>query len=416
MLAPERRKRSDLVAAATLVVVAALVLGIVWLGSDARGTESRPATSALPQAETASAVPSDLAPVWRAASPVTRSPVVTGSSVIAADGGTVDGIDPRDGSVAWSYRRNLDVCAVAGAWNTAVAVFRDDRGCSQTTELDGALGTRSAQRSSDADPEVVLSDDGTYVTSRGDTRMELWRSDLVRTLEYGRVDAPVNPGSQPRSGCTLLSSASNSSRLAVLERCPGEEAGRLTTMNPAPKDAQEPEEYGSSVVAALTGSDGPIDGAVVVVASGDRVALAIPAHSGETARIAIYDGNAQPITEYALPDALATAPFDGSPIATKAADVFSWWTGSGTVALGLSDLAPRWTLPGALGAGTIMAGRLLVPVPGGIVVVDPASGTPDRTIAVDRGNYTGPVGTSVIGSTIVEQRGDELVALAQPTT
>nr|WP_296774518.1 PQQ-binding-like beta-propeller repeat protein [Rhodococcus sp. (in: high G+C Gram-positive bacteria)] len=417
MLAPERRRRSDLVAAAALVVVAVLALGIIWLRSDAHGTTSDTAQSPLPQLATATAVPGSLAELWNAPSPITDSPVVTGSAVVTGDGGTVTGLDPRNGSVAWTYSRDTSLCGIASSWNTAVVVYRDDRGCSQATELDTSTGIRSAQRSSDADPDVQLASDGTYLTSRGDTRMELWRSDLVRTLEYGRVDAPVNPNTQPRTGCTLLSSASNSSRVAVLEQCPGESAPRLTSMNPAPTDASQPDEYGSSVVAALTGEDGSaVDGATVLVASGDRVALAIPAHSGRPAAIALFDGTAQPLGSYDLPGTETETSYADTPPPVKAANVFSWWTGKETVALGLSDLAPLWTVPGSLGEGALMAGRLLVPVPDGIAVIDPATGTAERTIAVDRGDYSGPVGTSVIGDVIVEQRGDILTALAAPTT
>ncbi|MFC8181952.1 PQQ-binding-like beta-propeller repeat protein [Rhodococcus sp. NPDC057297] len=413
MLAPERRRRSDLVAAATILVVAVLAAGVIWFRSDAHGTTSETAPTPLPQATTALAVPASLTEVWRAQSPLTSTPVVTGSAVVSGDDGGVNGLDPSTGETAWSYRRDVPLCAVTSAWNTAVAVFADDRGCAQVTELDGATGSRKAQRSSDADSEVRLSDDGTYVTSLGDTRMELWRSDLVRTLEYGRVDAPQNPGTQPRTGCTLLSTASNSSRVAVLEQCPEESGARLTTMNPAPKDATEPQEYGSSVVASLTSADGPVDGARVLIASGDRVALSIPSHSGEPAKVALFDGNAQPLTEFDLPD--GTVPevsADLYPTVVKSANVFSWWTGSSTVALDLSDLSPQWTVPGALGPGTLMAGRLLLPVQDGTAVIDPSTGTAERTIPVDRGDYSGPVGLAVVGDVLIEQRGTDLVALS----
>ncbi|MCZ4078317.1 hypothetical protein O1W68_10215 [Rhodococcus sp. H36-A4] len=413
MLAPERRRRSDIAVAAAIAVVTVLVLGVVWLRSDAHGTTSAPAESPLPRANVATSIPDALTEAWRASSPVTSAPVTTGSAVVTGDGGTVSGRDPLDGSIAWSYVRDRNLCAVTDAWNTIVAVYQDARGCSQVTALDSSSGTRKAQRSSDADANVTLSEDGTYVTSRGDTRMELWRSDLVRTLEYGRVDAPVNPSSQPRSGCTLLSSASNSSRVAVLEQCPGESGARLTTMNPAPKDAQQPEEYGSSVVAALIGPDGPVTGASILVASGDRVAVSIPAHSSQRPRVAVFDGNAQPLSEFDLPAAIVDENRPPTAEAVvKAASVFSWWTGSGTVALGLTDLAPMWSIPGALGPGTVMAGRLLVPVPDGTAVIDPTEGTVERTLEVDRAGYTGPVGMSVIGDVVIEQRGDDLVALS----
>ncbi len=391
-----------------------LVVGVVWLGSDARGTTSTPAQSPLPQAETVSAVPSSLSEVWRARSPETTTPLVTDGAVITGDGGTVNGLDPSTGAVAWAYRRDVPLCDLVEAWGSAVVVYRDDRGCSQATELDGASGAREAQRTSDADDAVQLSTDGTYVVSQGSTRLELWRSDLVRTLEYGRVDAPVNPGAQPRQGCTLLSSTSTSSRLAVLETCPGESADRLTTLDPAPDDARQPTEFGSSVVAALTGADGPVTGARVLATSGDRVALAVPAHDSEPASIALFDENSQPVDTFDLPAEITDGSFVDSPAVTDAGSVYSWWTGTGTVALSVSDLSPRWTMPGSLGSGALMVGRLLIPVPGGVSVMQPESGAIERTIAVDRGDHIGSVEIAVIGNTVVEQRGEEIVALSGP--
>ena len=46
-----------------------------------------------------------------------------------------------------------------------------------------------------ADPEVTLSSDGTTVLSAGDSRLELWRSDMVRMISYGELDARIKPGS-----------------------------------------------------------------------------------------------------------------------------------------------------------------------------------------------------------------------------
>lgn len=413
MLAPERRTRTDLVVAAVIAVVVVVAASIAWFTGDARGTTSIPAEEPLPRAEPATAVPTTLTELWRAPSAATDStrtplPVVTGSTVVTADGGAVLGRDPRSGEQSWSYTRDLPLCSVVASWNTAVAVYRDGRGCSQVTELDGATGDRKAQRTSDADDAVRLSSDGTYVTSRGDTRMELWRSDLVRTLEYGRVDAPVNPGSQPRTGCTLLSSASTNSRTAVLEQCPGEPAARLSLINPAPKDASEPEEYGSTVVPELVPeSDGPTAGRIIAI-TGSVVALWIPANNGAPDRVGLYDDAAARTSEFALPG--VSSPTPNFP-ATKAGSVLTWFTGAGVQAFDSDNLGPLWTVPGALGNGTVMAGRLLVPVPDGISVVDLATGVSTADIPVDRGDYDGPIQMSVIGDVVVEQRGSDVVAL-----
>jgi hypothetical protein len=58
-----------------------------------------------------------------------------------------------------------------------------------------------------------------------------------------------------------------------------------------------------------------------------------------------------------------------------------------------------------------MAGRLLVPVTGGYDVFDPVSGTGERHIPVPRPPSSAPVVPAVAGSMIIEQRGDNLVAL-----
>jgi hypothetical protein len=64
-----------------------------------------------------------------------------------------------------------------------------------------------------------------------------------------------------------------------------------------------------------------------------------------------------------------------------------------------------------LGPATVMAGRLLVPVTGGYDVFDPGSGKGDRHIRVPRPPSDAAVVPAVAGSTVLEQRGDELVAL-----
>jgi len=46
----------------------------------------------------------------------------------------------------------------------------------------------------------------------------------------------------------------------------------------------------------------------------------------------------------------------------------------------------------------------------GLAVVDPGSGTVRGTVPVDR-DGSGPVAVTVAGSTVLEQRGDEVVAL-----
>ncbi|WP_430333501.1 Rv3212 family protein [Rhodococcus sp. ACT016] len=401
MLAPERRTRLDVAVAAVIAIVVAVAVTAIWTRSDARGTTSVTANTPAPEAGTALSVPETLTEIWHADSPVTAAPVVAGGAVATADGGTVTGRDRLTGAELWRYQRDMPLCGAIGAWNTVVAVYRDQRGCSQVTQLDGATGERKAQRSSDADDAVTLSYDGTYVVSRGSERMEVWRSDLVRTLEFGRVDAPVNPGKQPRTGCELSSAAAGGTRISVLMRCPGEAGDRLSVLDAVPKDNQEPKETGSNLVGA---ADAP--GTRLIAASGDRTALYLPASPLGGARIAVYDGTGGEVASYPV-----AGPVSADATAARNGGVFTWWTGTELIALSTSELAPRWTMSGASGPGAIMAGSLLVPVPGGIAVVDPTNGMEQRRIPVARDDETAPIATTVLGDVVLEQRGDQVFAL-----
>ncbi|GGG12391.1 hypothetical protein GCM10007304_27980 [Rhodococcoides trifolii] len=408
MLAPERRTRVDIAVAAAIALVVIIAAALVWFGSNARGTTSSEAVTPAPRPSVATSVPGTLRETWRRSDTAGTVPMTAGGTVVSSSGSTVVGLDPTSGAPLWTYTRDVDLCSVIAAWNTAVAVYSDDRGCGQVTELDGSTGARTAQRGSDADDAVSLSTDGTYVSSRGSTRMEVWRSDLVRTLEYGRVDAPVNPGDQPRSGCQLLSTASSSSRVAVLEQCPGEEGPRLTTMNPAPKDNSKPEPYGSTILTDVPPGD---SGARILAVAGDRIGMYLPPSGGAVARVGVFDGSSNFVTAWPLATAATTTGGDGRNV-VKTGSVLAWWTGETTLGLAQTDLATRWSVGETLGAGVPMAGKLLVPVRAGLAVIDPGTGRIENTIIVDRGGYTGPVGLAVLGTTVLEQRGTDLVALA----
>ncbi|MCX5044575.1 PQQ-binding-like beta-propeller repeat protein [Aldersonia sp. NBC_00410] len=405
MPAPERRSRADLLVAALIVLVVVVAVVVVWQRSDAHSTASETAKTPVSQAPTALSVPPSVQEKWRAHSSAADAPIVTDGAVVTADDGEIVGHDPADGAPVWRYRRDAPLCGAIGAWGTAVAVYRDARGCSQVTELAGADGRRTAQRTSYADDTVTLSEDGTYVLSQGPTRLELWRSDLVRTLEYGYVDAPVNPKSQPRSGCTLHSSASSGSRLAVLERCPGEAADRLSVLNTNPKDPTKPEEYGSAVLADLV--DAKSDGRVLA-ASGDRVAVYVPGDGAARGPyIGIYDSGISELARYPLSEEL---PADA--VAESVPGAFLLWTGAAVVALRAADLAPLWSALDAIGPGTAMAGSVIVPVRDAIAVINPMTGKETARLPVDRTDkLTGPIRSAVAGNLILEQRGDELVAL-----
>ena len=240
------------------------------------------------------------------------------------------------------------------------------------------------------------------MAATGPDYLEVVRSDLVQTLEFGAVTTPQQPGRQPRSGCGFRSFALTTGRLGVVERCPGEATDRLTVLSPDGESAEKPQQEFSVPL--------PAAGATLVALSADRAAVALPGPP----RLQILDKEGQEVGLIGLdvPDAdlLATPPGGVAPLAVDGRRLY-WWTGSRTVALDPAGLAPVWTLPGTLGAGALYAGGLLVPVPAGLLVVDPERGVGLRTLPVDRLDRAAPVSLAVLGDVLLEQRGTELVAL-----
>lgn len=411
MLAPERRTRADIFAAVAIAVTLVVAAIVVWARADVTGTDSVTASSPAPTVTAATRLPATLGELWHAADGASSRALTSGNVAVTGDDGTVSGRDPVTGKQLWWYRRDMPLCAVESQFGAVIATYRDQRGCSQTTMLEADTGERRVARSSYMDDEIRVSGDGTYLLALGPDRLEMWRSDLVRTLEYGYVDAPVNPNTQPRTGCTLHSAASSSSRLAVLERCPADPSARLTVLNPAPKESTNPEEHGSRVLTA-PGADSPE--VRVIAVSDTKIAVYYPPTPAtatglaQPARIAVHDGTGNETAVYPL-----AAPWnERTTTVTRLGSAIYVFTGDSLIALSAGSLQPVWTVRGALGTPALMAGRLLVPVADGLLAVDTANGETVARIPIQRTDYSGDtISTAVLGSTVFERRGGQLYAL-----
>lgn len=404
MVRPERRTKGDLVAAATIALVVAVIAALFWWNSSARATISRPATSPAPNPVPARVVPDTLRQLWTAASPRTLSPIVVGGTVVTGDGRTVEGRDPQTGQTRWSFARDTDLCGVSYVYDLAVAVYPDVRGCGQVSSINGGTGRRGPTRTAYADNRVVLSSNGSAVLSAGTTRLELWRSDLVRMLSYGEIDARVKPVNQGvGTGCTLMSAAASDEAVSVLEACRDQKDLRLTLLKPA-KEEDEPDTKNVPLPGVAPDSE-----ARVLAVSGTTTAVYLPSPQPE---IAVYDDTGTKISSTLLkkPPVLANS----AQAVTHTGDLYTWWTGD-SVEVFDGRLSYRYTIEasaavGPLGPGAMMGGRLLIPLTTGIGVYDPTSGTNERVIAVNHPAGTGPVVPTVTDSKVIEQRGDALAA------
>jgi len=392
-----------LLAAAAIVVVLAVAAGLIWWSSDARATLSKPAAEPVPALKAARDVPTSLREVWTAASPKTSRPVVAGGSVVTGDGTEVDGRDPATGNVLWSYARGVPLCGVTYVYNDAVAVYPDDRGCGQVTTIDGQTGRRHYSRTAYADPAVTLSSDGSTVLSAGDSRLELWRSDMVRMIGFGTLDARIKPDVPAQPLCGMVSAAASSTAVSVLQKCPGQADLRLTLLVPADEE-DEP----TTKIVQLPGVPADSDARVVAV-SDTTTAVYLPTPKPV---VNVVDDTGTTISSTALP-----GPVSSRAVASRAGDLVTWWTGDAVMVFEANGLKYKYTVTpvngqAPVGPATLMAGRMLVPVTSGYDVFNPETGAGESHIAVQRPPSQTAVVPNVAGTTVLEQRGDTLVALA----
>jgi hypothetical protein len=400
------RKR-DKVFATSIAVAFLLAASLVWATSDTRATTAEQSVAGPAVPPPPDAVPGSMAEIWQAPSAATPVPIADANTAVTANGGEVAGRDPLTGKIGWRYARDLPLCTVGAAWAKVNAVYRKDgvdnqRGCSEVTQLDPATGRRTAQRNGDAEIGTRLVSDGAHVTTTGKKLLDSWRDDLVQSMQYGDVKALVKPDAQPRVGCTYGSVAAAAGNVGVIERCPGDPADRLTVYKSSGGEADEPKPVFSSVLAGRS--------AKLVAMSGDSSAVALP----EQKLLVIYgaDGNQRSAYPLDLPAAdLAQDPAGGVETTSTTSSAVYWFTGSKTLALSVDDLTPRWTLSSTLGPGITFANQLVIPIQGGLAVLNEDNGSTIRTVGVDRRGYAGPVQLGTIGPVLLEQRGDTLAAL-----
>jgi outer membrane protein assembly factor BamB len=398
---PWNRGRDRVIAAlvAVAVVAVALVIGVT---SDSAATDRTEAAPPPPLPAAPDKVPGSMAELWSAPSGATPVPVTAGDAVASADGGEVAARDPLTGQIRWHYTRDLPLCTVNETWGRINAVYHKSMNCSEVTQLDPATGRITAQRNGNAELGTQLVGDGSHVTATGKKLLDTWRDDLVKSAEYGQVPALVNAGKQPRTGCTYGTVAAASGKVGVIERCPGDPADRLTVYKATPEKDDEPQVSFSSVLAGKR--------ARVIAMSGDLTAVVLPDQN----LLVIYNGDGTQRAAYPLDvpaGDLAADPPAGAEATTQTAQNVYWFSGSKVLALSRDDLSPRWTLSSAQGPGITFAQQLVVPIKGGLAVLNENDGSTIRTVGVDRRGYTGVVRLGAAGPVLLEERGTTLTAL-----
>ena len=266
------------------------------------------------------------------ASPATTEPVVAGGSVVTGAGQEVDGRDPATGDVLWSYARDLDLCGVTSVYSYAVAVYPDARGCGQVSTIDGKTGTRGPTRTAYADPEVRLSTDGTTVLSAGDSRLEQWRSDMVRMNSYGALDARIKPDVPAQPLCRLVSAAASPSAVSVHRVVPPA-AGRAA--HPAAARTRRRTSRSRST-SRCPGVPADSDAQVIAV-SDTTTAVYLPTPKPT---VNVIDETGTTIVQHAA----AASRRRSHATASRAGDLVTWWTGDSVMVFEANGLHYKYTV------------------------------------------------------------------------
>jgi len=481
-LSAARRKRIDRIVAAAIAAAVIVVGVVVYLTSDIRATASALGSSVESPAAPV-AVPTVLSEAWTLPTDPALGAVASPYGVVVTtDGTTVTGHDAVSGEVRWSYgRANEPLCAVGSGDTDApgvttrgkvrglMAVSEKNGYCSQVMLLDPDTGDRHYYRTSPNQPGGSLAFGGPYSAWLGPSLLELWRDDLVRTIQYGDLPTPPKPNTA-HSGCTFTDIALADEQFATVEHCPEQGANARVVINWATPDSAPDKPDGQDVfkhdaradvdtgapaarivgitadrVAVLVSAPEP---AVVVYdptgAEMSRTSVDIPAGSivaadelngagGTVPTPAVRDGalrysligdrlvavTSQTVQVQAPPSTptSTSSPADPTPptVGVLAGETSTSALSAPPETVQVKDLSVRWTRDGALGLPAVIGEQLLMPVDGGLAVFVAENGNPGivpAAIPVDRSGYDGRVDVGAVGSMIIETRGADVVGLA----
>ena len=301
MTSPHRRRRLlDRSLAVALAVVVVVVGLVVYHYSDIRNADLVTG-SAAPVPATPSALPTSLTQKWTAATDPALGSVASASGVVVTtDQHTITARDAVTGAVRWTYSRsNRSLCAVGSgdvgpaqmAASASVAgittVYGENGFCSQVMTFDPVTGARGKVRTSPNQQNGSLVFGGPYAGWLGPTRIEVWRYDLVRTIQYGEQINPPKSG-QSRLGCTFTDMALAANQFATVEHCPAEGTNARVVLNfdDPGSVANHPDGWDNFQHSVRADIDTGAVAARIVGVTADRVAVLV---SGPKPAVVVYD-------------------------------------------------------------------------------------------------------------------------------
>ncbi|KQB87562.1 hypothetical protein [Corynebacterium lowii] len=402
---PLRRTRRDLAATAALGLLAALAVGGVVLTAPIRDAHPSPNLEEYQAPPSLSAVPTGLQESWRvpdAPTPGVSKPLYSYGLTFTRDAHSVYARDAA-GEVRWSYGRDdAEICSLGAAWGSVVVTYRTHAGCGDVVALNAKTGEYKHTRSSRNSEFTSAISSNDRVGTVSAQHVELWRSDLVRTVEYGEVEAKQEPELQPHEECSLSSALTRKDLLAVTETCPDQDGSWLRLQEATPESSREPKITGEVHL--------PHAQAWLVAVGESAAAVYVPgttpqliSYNKEGTELSRREVQASPLMEETSPDEVL------SPLTADLPTRMSWFDGQRLYLFHPSDLSVTQVIEDAEGTGAGVADRLLYPTASGIAVADAENAHVERTLEVSRPHTPSFLALSVVGETLVERQDDTTV-------
>lgn len=396
--------KNNWIATGVIAGVCVLAVAGVWATAPVRHSELTPAESPYEVQATVDIIPANFAQTWDAPSddPAPR-PIVSEGLVISADntdsGSLLTARDPDSGNVIWSYERDKTLCSLGQAWGKTVATYLTGVGCGDVVAINSTTGTYADTRSANSVDNTVpiASNDRIGVVSQD--RVELWRSDLVRTVEYGKVEAKQEANMQPNEGCTISSALTRTELLGVVEKC--DDGTYLRLQDTTPEDSRKPE---------ISQDISVPDGAQIVSIGQEAAAVYV---EDPSPGILSYDKDGNLTARQSVQKAPYLDNHEGvfQPAVADLPHHMSWFDGANLYLFNPTTQKVDRIFTGVQGTGVAMSERLLIPTRSGYAVANWSNGEIERTLTVDRGGYEGPIALNLAGRALIEKRGNTLVAM-----
>lgn len=412
MKAPVLRRTSrDLKATAAIGAISLAALATVWINAPIRHSELKAETvsaeSPFPGVPSGEGIPIGAQQV--ASVPFTpvnglAKPLTIDSLLVVPHAQGVDAVNPENGEVVWSYNRDKDVCSVAATMGSVITTFdNQDAGCGDVVAINAKSGTYRATRSDIAVKDVIPIQSIDAAGTVASNRIELWRNDLVRTVEYGLPMAPQEGDFQPEQDCTITSALTRKDNFVVTNTCPDNpDRTYLRIQDRVPDDSRKPEVSHVVDISTL--------GSVLVAVGQENSAVYVPA---EEPIIISFDKEGKESARVKVAPSPLLNNHTTELFSPQTADLphhMSWFDGERLYLFRPDNLHIDRIVDGVIGTGIAMGDRLIVPNAQGWAVVNWDNGAVEREIPIDRGGYTGPVSLAVAGDYIIEQRGDTYVS------